>query len=86
MVVLFLINAYNVSMPRILKKKLRLSEAEKLLRLREELKLNQREMAKKLNVSCGAIAHWELGNRTIPGSVLLLMKLIKQNFKNIEGS
>ncbi len=74
-----LVVAYNVSMPRTIKKQLRISEAESLLKLRGKMKLSQREMAKILNVSCGAIAHWELGNRTIPGSVLILMKFVKQN-------
>lgn len=68
-------------MPRTIKKKLRLTEARQLLRLREKMQLNQREMAKRLNVSCGAVAHWELGNRTIPGAILKLMEIYESSAK-----
>lgn len=65
-------------MPRTLKKKLRAPEKERLARLRERLSLTQREMAKLLNVSNGAVAHWEQGNRTIPGAVIKLMEIYEK--------
>ena len=45
--------------------------AERLKYLREEEKLNQRELAKKLNVSQPAIARWET-NKTIPNADMVI--------------
>ena len=36
--------------------------------------MTQREFAKEFQVSQGAVAHWEAGNRTIPGPMLKLIE------------
>jgi DNA-binding transcriptional regulator YiaG len=53
----------------------RLKEAQRLKRLRSKLDLTIRELAKEFNVSHGAIAHWENGERSIPGPVLRLIQI-----------
>jgi DNA-binding transcriptional regulator YiaG len=68
-------------MPRVVTKKVRSLEAQKMIRLRSALDFTQRELAKHFNVSAGAIAHWELGNRTIPGAVLKLMEIYEKKSK-----
>lgn len=62
-------------MPRTQPLESRLKEAKRLLRLREKLGLTQREMALELNTTPGAIANWEIGERTIAGPVLRLIEI-----------
>lgn len=62
-------------MPRYTKPTSRDEEARLLRALRDELGLSQREMAVEFGVTSAAIAQWESGARTIPGSVLRLMDL-----------
>jgi transcriptional regulator with XRE-family HTH domain len=62
-------------MPRNLSSPSRLKEGQRLKRLRTSLDLTQKELAREFGVTPGAITQWELGDRTIPGSVLRLMDI-----------
>ena len=46
----------------------RAKAGKRLKRIREILGFSQAQMAKELWVTPGAIAHWEQGNRRMPGS------------------
>ena len=50
----------------------------RLKRLRELLKLTQRELAKEMKVTHGAIALWERGERPIAGPVLRLIQFYEE--------
>ena len=52
-----------------------MKEAQRLKKLRASLDMSQRDFAKEFRVAQGAIAHWEAGNRTIPGPVLKLIEI-----------
>ena len=52
-----------------------MKEAQRLKKLRTALALSQRDFAREFRVAQGAIAHWEAGNRTIPGPVLKLIEI-----------
>ena len=53
----------------------KMSDKERLMRLRELLKLSQREMAEEFGVVHGAVGLWEQGKRKIPGPVMKLIAL-----------
>ena len=55
--------------------------AKRLRSLREALKFSQREMAKEFLVTPGAIAHWESGNRSVPGPVIKLIEIYESASK-----
>lgn len=50
---------------------------DRLLKLRSSLDLTQREFAKKIMVTSGAIALWESGQRKIPGPVKKLIEIFE---------
>jgi predicted unusual protein kinase regulating ubiquinone biosynthesis (AarF/ABC1/UbiB family)/DNA-binding XRE family transcriptional regulator len=50
-------------------------EARRLLRIRSELELSQRQLARQFGVAASAIAQWENGLHTIPGPVMRLIEL-----------
>lgn len=50
-------------------------------RIRRRLKLSQDDLAKRLGVTRGAVSHWELGRRKVPGPVERLLKQIEQEGK-----
>ncbi|MBK7863539.1 MAG: helix-turn-helix domain-containing protein [Archangiaceae bacterium] len=62
-------------MPRHREKHERHEERDRLRRLRDTLGFSQRELASEFNVSAGALAQWETGERTIPGPILRLLEL-----------
>jgi predicted unusual protein kinase regulating ubiquinone biosynthesis (AarF/ABC1/UbiB family)/DNA-binding XRE family transcriptional regulator len=47
----------------------------RLILLRQNLGMTQRELAKEFGVSAGTIAHWETGTHKIPGPVIKLIDL-----------
>src|SRR5215510_8206587 len=51
---------------------------ERLLELRAHMGLSQRELAKELGVTSGAIAHWEAGTHPVPGPVVHLVDLYEE--------
>ena len=55
-----------------------LHPAERLVQLRQILGLSQRELAKEFQVSAGAIAQWETGERAIPGPILRLVEIYEK--------
>ena len=59
----------------------RAKEAEKLKKLRSALDMTQRDLAKEFWVSPGAIALWEIGDRTIPGPVLKLIEIYESRLQ-----
>lgn len=52
-----------------------LKTSARLKRLREKLGLSQRELAKELGVTPGAVALWEMGARSLSGPVTKLVEL-----------
>jgi transcriptional regulator with XRE-family HTH domain len=64
--------------PRIRLLSERKSEARRMRRVRDALRLSQREMAKEFKVAHGAIAGWESGTRTLPGPVSKLLELYEE--------
>jgi len=56
-----------------------MQERDRLLRLREHMALSQRELAAEFQVSHGAIAQWENGEREIPGPVLRLLAIYEDD-------
>lgn len=58
----------------------------RLKKLREFLGYSQREMANEFKVTSGAIAHWEMGTRPIPGPVIKLMELYEQTIEGDKGA
>jgi transcriptional regulator with XRE-family HTH domain len=65
-------------MPRHRDETHRRDEGDRLRRLRERLGLSQRELASEFNVTAGAIAQWETGDRTIAGPTLVLLELYER--------
>jgi len=55
-----------------------MKEAKRLRRLRENLKVSQRDLAKEFKVGHGAVSFWESGRRTIPGPILKLMEIYER--------
>lgn len=53
-------------------------ESERLVSLRKKLGLSQREMARELGATPGALAMWENRSRPIPGPVLRLMEVYEE--------
>ena len=49
--------------------------SKRLKKLREKLGLSQRELAKELGVTPGAVAHWESDERSLSGPVARLVEL-----------
>lgn len=58
---------------------------QRLIKLRQELRLSQRELALKFRVSPGAIALWESGRRTISGPISLLIELNEKHIAEVES-
>lgn len=56
-----------------------LHPSQRLILLRQNLGLTQRELAKEFQVSAGTIAHWETGSHKIPGPVNKLIDLYEQS-------
>ncbi|WP_413289645.1 AarF/UbiB family protein [Bdellovibrio sp. HCB337] len=56
-----------------------LNGADRLRRLRQLLGYSQRDLAKELQVTNGAIAHWESGTRPIPGPIVKLLDLYEKS-------
>lgn len=50
-------------------------EAERLIKVREDLGLTQIDLAKEFKVTRQALGMWERGERTIPGPVLKLIEI-----------
>jgi transcriptional regulator with XRE-family HTH domain len=63
-----------------------MDSAARLRQVRESLGISQRALAKELQVSSGAIALWELGERPIPGPVLKLVEIYEQALRLDSGS
>ncbi len=59
----------------------RRKDAIRLQKIREALKMSQREFAQELMVTHGAIGLWEREERSIPGPVLKLMLLYEEKLK-----
>lgn len=55
-----------------------LTDAERLKKIRNHLGYSQREMADEFMVTSGAIAHWELGRRPIPGPIIRLISIYEE--------
>ncbi len=72
-------------MPRHLETVERQTEGERLLQLRERLGASQREMAREFQVTSGAIALWESGQRTVPGPVLRLIALYEEELDPVDA-
>lgn len=62
-------------MPRFKVPSNRVTESKRISALRQTLDFTQRELADEFGVASAAIAHWEAGTRTVPGSVLKLVEL-----------
>jgi predicted unusual protein kinase regulating ubiquinone biosynthesis (AarF/ABC1/UbiB family)/DNA-binding XRE family transcriptional regulator len=56
----------------------------RIRRLRELLRLSQRELARELRVAAAAIAHWERGRHDVPGPVLRLVELFEHELGLLE--
>jgi len=50
-------------------------EAERLIKVRQDLGLTQIDLAKEFKVTRQALGMWERGERTIPGPVLKLIEI-----------
>ncbi len=50
-------------------------EAERLIKVREDLGLTQIDLAEEFKVTRQALGMWERGERTIPGPVLKLIEI-----------
>ncbi len=72
-------------MPRHREKTERAPEGQRLLALREQLGMTQRELATEFNVTAGAVAQWESGERTVPGPVLKLLELYELELQPDRG-
>ncbi len=68
-------------MPRHREKPQRTNEGVRLKGLRETLGLTQRELATEFNVTAGAIAQWENGERTVAGPILKLVQLYERELE-----
>jgi len=69
-------------MPRISPTKAtKRKESARLMALRNNLGMSQRQMAKEFMVSHASISQWEQGERTIPGSVLKLIEIYEKKAK-----
>ncbi len=55
--------------------------AKRLRTIREFLGYSQRELARDFQVTNGAIAHWESGDRPIPGPILKIMGIYEQSLR-----
>jgi DNA-binding transcriptional regulator YiaG len=66
------------SMPKKVPKIQRKDEALRLKKLRAKLGLTQAEMAEKFRVVPSAVNHWELGTRSIPGPVSVLIEIFER--------
>lgn len=74
----------------------RRDDAQRLWRVRDSMGLSQREFAKELGVTPGAVAQWEGRKRSIPGPVLKLLEIYErelgmkiekeEGLERIEGS
>src|SRR5262245_47327019 len=62
-------------MPRSLRRSDRHREALRLARLRSAGPFTQLELAEAFGVGQSAVAQWESGGRTLPGSALVLLEL-----------
>ncbi len=57
---------------------LEVTSGERLVRLRKQLGLSQREMAYELGVTPGAIAMWELGKRPMPPAIEKIIEIYEE--------
>ncbi|MBX9767545.1 MAG: helix-turn-helix domain-containing protein [Bdellovibrionales bacterium] len=55
--------------------------SERLKKLRASLGITQSELAKEFRVTQGAIAHWESGERAVPGPISKLIELYELRIK-----
>ena len=53
--------------------------SKRILELRNNLRMSQRELAKEFGVSPAAVAHWETGERQISGPVKKLLEIFEKN-------
>lgn len=74
------------TLPRFQEGETRNEEASRLSALREALGMSQRELAAEFQVTSGAIAQWETGQRTIPGPVLQLISLYERDLEKAAPS
>lgn len=56
-------------------------EVPRLKKLRQEMDMTVRELAKEFNVVHGSISQWENGDHAIPGSVIKLMEIYEDRMK-----
>ena len=63
----------------------RKQEAQRLVNLRQAFGWTQRDLAKEFNVSHGAVAVWESGDRNIPGTVVKLMEIYEKKKRKTEA-
>jgi predicted unusual protein kinase regulating ubiquinone biosynthesis (AarF/ABC1/UbiB family) len=68
-------------LPRFQESESRAAEGTRLAALRDVLGMSQRELADEFQVTSGAIAQWETGQRTIPGPVLQLIALYERDLE-----
>lgn len=59
-----------------------LHPAQRLILLRQNLGMSQRELAKEFQVSSGTVALWEMGTHKIPGPVIKLIDLYEQSLNS----
>lgn len=59
-----------------------LHPAQRLILLRQNLGMSQRELAKEFQVSSGTVALWEMGTHKIPGPVIQLIDLYEQSLNS----
>lgn len=62
----------------------RSKDAQRIFKLRKALNLSQRGLAEEFYVSPGAVAHWESGEREIPGPVIKLIEIFEERLKQNE--
>jgi transcriptional regulator with XRE-family HTH domain len=61
---------------------LREREGAQLKRLRTQMGMTVRDLAKEFRVGFSSISQWENGEHSIPGSVLKLMEIYEKNLSN----
>jgi DNA-binding transcriptional regulator YiaG len=55
----------------------RSKDAKRILALRKRMGWSQLQLAEEFGVTAGAVNHWEMGTRAIPGPVLKLIGLFE---------
>lgn len=59
-----------------------LHPSKRLILLRQNLGMTQRDLAQEFQVSAGTVAHWEMGTHKIPGPVLKLIDIYEQSLNS----